>query len=112
VTVTETFFALEVRDMQRATRFYVEALGATAVFSSPVWSSLRIAGVRIGLFLQEGHVAGAVGLHFGVTDLLAACAAAEAAGGRTLSASTEVAPGIFIASVADTEGNAFTVRQA
>ncbi len=51
--VTETFFAVEVEDMQRAIAFYVSALGATVMFSSAGWSSLRIAGVRVGLALSS-----------------------------------------------------------
>jgi hypothetical protein len=50
--VTETFMSVEVNDMQRATPFYVNALGATVMFAWPSWSSLRIAGVRLRLVQQ------------------------------------------------------------
>jgi predicted enzyme related to lactoylglutathione lyase len=112
VTVTETFFSVGVRDMERATRFYVDALGASVAFQSPAWSSLRIAGVRLGLFLHPEHLDGTIGLHFVVSDLLEARSAVERAGGQTVTASTEVAPGIVVADVTDTEGNTFTLRQA
>jgi extradiol dioxygenase family protein len=69
VAVTETFFAVEVEDMQRAIAFYVSALGATVLFSSARWSSLRIAGVRVGLALSPERMASTVGLHFAVSDL-------------------------------------------
>src|SRR5580658_7418854 len=72
VSVTETFFSVEVEDMQRATAFYVDALGATVLFSSAGWSSLRIAGVRVGLALSRQHTGSRVGLHFAVSDLGAA----------------------------------------
>ncbi len=109
MTVTETFFSVEVRDMRRATEFYVHALDAEVVFASPRWSSLRIAGVRVGLALDEDHTGGRVGLHFAVGDLSAARSATERAGGRIVDAALEVAPEVVIATVADTEGNIFTL---
>ncbi len=110
--VTETFFSVEVRDMQRAARFYVTALDATVLFESVQWTSLRIAGVRVALFLHTGPRVGNVGLHFVVRDLAAARGEVEHAGGRVLGPSLEVAPGVVIANAADTEGNTFTLRQA
>jgi predicted enzyme related to lactoylglutathione lyase len=111
MTVTETFFSLEVTDMRRATAFYVGALGAIVVFASPSWSSLRIAGVRLGLFLHPEHTAGRVGLHFVVSDLAASRADIERVGGRIGAPSGEVAPGVVITDVTDTEGNTFSLRQ-
>jgi predicted enzyme related to lactoylglutathione lyase len=110
--VSETFFSVDVRAMGRAARFYVDALGAAVAFESPGWSSLRIAGVRVALFLSPEHQAGAIGLHFVVHDVLATEAAVERAGGRVLASSVEVAQGVVISTVADTEGNAFTLRQS
>jgi len=86
----------------------VSALGATVAVVYPGWSSLWIAGVRIGLALNPMHVGGRVGLHFAVNDLAAARAAIEQAGGRT-EAAVEVAPGVTIADATDTEGNTFTL---
>jgi predicted enzyme related to lactoylglutathione lyase len=113
LNVVETFFAVEVADMGRAKSFYVEAFGATVAFTSPGWSSLRIAGVRVGLALNPKPTGRRIGLHFAVRDLAAARAAVERAGGRT-GAATEVAPGVIIAEATDTEGNTFTLapRQA
>lgn len=110
MTVTETFFALEVGDMQRATSFYTDTLGAVISYATPDWTSLHVAGVRIGLFLQPGHVGGHTGLHFVVEDLAATLAAIERAGGRVVHAAREVAPGVVIAGAADTEGNGLTLR--
>src|SRR5262249_27665034 len=112
MAVTETFFAVAVKNMQRATAFYADALGATARFASPRWSSLRIAGVRVGLFLNPEHTEDKIGLHFVVTDLAAARADVERAGGRIVTPSLEVAPGVIVADVTDTEGNTFTLRRA
>src|SRR5207237_1751624 len=109
-TVSETFFSLEVGDMQRATAFYVDALGATVKFTSPTWSSLFIAGVRIGLFANAERAQGKTGLHFVVSGLAATCAEIERAGGKVVEPAREVAPGIVIAEVSDPEGNRFTLR--
>jgi|HubBroStandDraft_1064217.scaffolds.fasta_scaffold439538_1 predicted enzyme related to lactoylglutathione lyase len=109
--VTETFIAVEITDMKRATAFYVAALGATVMFASKNWSSLRIAGVRIGLALSPAYAGGRTGLHFAVADLREACKDVEGAGGRTIALAVEVAPGVWNAEVADTEGNAFTLTR-
>jgi predicted enzyme related to lactoylglutathione lyase len=111
MVVTETFFSVGVRDMDRATAFYVDALGAIAVFASPGWSSLRIAGVRVGLALDPRHEGTRVGLHFAVGDLATAQADVERAGGRVVEHSIEVAPGVVVADVTDTEGNIFALTQ-
>ena len=105
--VTETFFAVLVTDMQRAIAFYSSALAAQVKFSSPGWTSLMIAGVRVGL--AHPGTPGPTGLHFAVADLKQASAAIERAGGRC-DAPVEVAPGVIIACATDTEGNGFTLR--
>ncbi|MBV9946673.1 MAG: hypothetical protein JOZ69_07490 [Myxococcales bacterium] len=56
--------------------------------------------------------AGDVGLHFVVRDLAQACAAVEHAGGSVASSPREVAPGVVVARVTDTEGNTFTLTGA
>ena len=110
MAVTETFFSVAVCDMQRATHFYVEALGASVAFGSADWSSLWIAGVRLGLFRRPGHQPAQVGLHFVVSDLDGVRALIQGAGGQVGSPS-EVAPGVVVVSATDTEGNTFTLRQ-
>ncbi len=111
MSVTETFFSVDVEDMQRATAFYVNALGATVVFSSAEWASLRIAGVRVGLALTSENMVSRVGLHFAVDDLTIARAEVERAGGCVVSSPVEVAPGVVIVRCDDTEGNTFTLTQ-
>jgi predicted enzyme related to lactoylglutathione lyase len=107
--VSETFFSLQVEDMARATAFYVGAFGAIVVFSSPGWSSLRIAGVRVGLALSTEMTSSGDGLHFAVRDLAAAASAVEGAGGRIESRPIKVAPAVVIVRASDTEGNMFTL---
>ena len=103
--ITETFFALPVTDMDRATRFYV-ALGAVVKAATPGWTSLLVAGVRVGLY---PGTPGFSGLHFAVDDLGATCAEIERAGGRG-GAPFEAAPGLMLAVVTDCEGNTLTLR--
>ena len=111
MVVTETFFSIEVADMARATAFYAAALGARVSYATPVWTSIYIASVRVGLFHLPGHPGCRTGLHFGVDDLPAAIASIEAAGGKLVVPASEVAPGVVVADCIDTEGNAFAVRQ-
>jgi predicted enzyme related to lactoylglutathione lyase len=109
VTVVETFFAQPVADMARATAFYQRAFGATVSFSSPVWASLHVAGVRIGLYPDAAGRS--VGLHFIVENLAATRAGIEHAGGR-MGATVEPAPGVSLTMASDSEGNTITLRQA
>jgi predicted enzyme related to lactoylglutathione lyase len=107
--VEEMFISLYVNDMERATAFYVDALGATVEFASPTWSSLVIAGIHVSLVLRQ-HVASPLGLHFIVDDVALACAAVVRAGGQ-IAAATEASHGTVIAEVSDSEGNELTLRQ-
>jgi predicted enzyme related to lactoylglutathione lyase len=109
-SVVETFLCLSVSDMDRATMFYSKSLCATRIWASPRWSSLEVAGVRIGLFADPGYGGGRVGLHFAVTDLDAACDSIQRAGGRIVAPASEVAPGVLVAEVSDTEGNIFSLQ--
>ena len=110
-SVVETFVSIEVNDMDRAVAFYTGALGATASFTSPMWSSLHVAGVRIGLFRHD-HAPCRTGLHFVVDDLEVAHIAIERAGGKIAVAASEVAPGVVVSDAVDTEGNTFALRRA
>jgi predicted enzyme related to lactoylglutathione lyase len=108
--VTETFFAIEVANMDRAITFYRTALGAQVMFASPLWTSIKLAGVRLGLAYIKDHPGGRNGLHLAVLDLYGARAAIAAAGGTASAAPIEVAAGVVLAEVADTEGNRFILR--
>lgn len=110
--VTETFFVVSVSNMDRAAAFYTAALGASIAWASPRWSSLHIAGVRVGLFANPEHSGAHVGLNFAVSDLEAACASVARAQGKVITPRMQAAPNVFVAEVADTEGNIFALRQA
>jgi hypothetical protein len=82
------------------------------VFASPEWSSLSIAGVRIGLALTRGHSGAWTGLHFAVRELARALEAVERSGGSADDGPTEVAPGVVIAEVSDSEANTLMLTLA
>jgi predicted enzyme related to lactoylglutathione lyase len=107
--VEEMFFTIPVNDVERATAFYEDVLGARVDFTSPSWSSLVIAGIHVSLVLRE-HEPSPIGMHFIVDDVALACAAVVRAGGQ-IAAATEASHGTVIAGVRDSEGNAFTLRQ-
>jgi predicted enzyme related to lactoylglutathione lyase len=112
LNVREMFFSVPVTDMDRARQFYVGALDGSVLYQSSVWSSLQIAGVRLGLNATPSDAGSHMGLHFVVDDLAAACDAVVRAGGVVVSQPREVRPGVILAEAADTEGNVFTLSLA
>jgi catechol 2,3-dioxygenase-like lactoylglutathione lyase family enzyme len=85
-----THIALAVRDVERASRFYQEVLGAVEVYRQDTFAQLQTPGTRDVIVLEEApERAGMAGglTHFGfrlraAADIGAAAAAVEAAGGR------------------------------
>jgi predicted enzyme related to lactoylglutathione lyase len=113
MTVVSTYFMVMVSDMERATAFYRDAFGAEVKFASPYWTSLQIAGVAIGLHHGGGAQSREIGLGFDVDDLDAACASVERTGGRIVKPPEhKPTEGITIATIADTEGNEFSLTLA
>jgi predicted enzyme related to lactoylglutathione lyase len=108
--VTETFFAVPVADMVRAISFYRRAFGAELLYETPLWTSIRIAGVRIGLVSIADHRGRRTGLHFAVADLYGARRAVADAGGNADAPPQQPAPGVIVADVVDSEGNTLTLR--
>ena len=85
-----THIALAVRDVERASRFYQDVLGAVEVYRQKAFAQLQTPGTRDVIVLEEAPeragTRGGVG-HFGfrlraAADIGAAVAAVEAAGGR------------------------------
>jgi predicted enzyme related to lactoylglutathione lyase len=113
MAVVSTYFMVMVADMERATAFYRDAFGADVKFASPYWTSLQIAGVAIGLHHGGDESRREIGLGFDVDDLDAACALVSGAGGGIVKAPEhKPTEGITIATVADTEGNEFSLTLA
>jgi catechol 2,3-dioxygenase-like lactoylglutathione lyase family enzyme len=85
-----THIALAVRDVERASRFYQDVLGAVEVYRQTAFAQLQTPGTRDVIVLEEApERAGTSGgvVHFGfrlraAAAIGAAVAAVEAAGGR------------------------------
>jgi predicted enzyme related to lactoylglutathione lyase len=86
-------------------QFYVRAFDASVRHASPVWSSLRIAQVRLTLNARSSETALKTGLHFVVNSLQLASEVIVSAGGVLVTYPTEVQPGVVVADAADTRGN-------
>ena len=112
--VTGTYFIVYVSDMDRATAFYRDVFGADVKFASPHWTSLVIAGVSVGLHPGAEGATRISGLGFDVDDIEAACAIVAESGGRVVKPPEHKADegGITLATVADPEGNEFTLSLA
>jgi predicted enzyme related to lactoylglutathione lyase len=113
IQVRKTYFIVVVADMDRAVRFYVEAFGASVVFSSAEWSEVMVAGATVALHPGGDGTETATGLGFEVDDLDGALRQVTRAGGRVTSpARDRPSERIRLAQVADTEGNLLTVAEA
>jgi predicted enzyme related to lactoylglutathione lyase len=111
--VVSTYFMVMVADMARATAFYRDAFDADVKFESPYWTSLQVAGVAIGLHHGGDDTPREIGLGFDLDDLDAGCTRVTAAGGRVVKAPEhKPTEGITIATVADTEGNEYSLTLA
>lgn len=110
--VTKTYFMLYATDLDRAARFYRDALGLAIRTASPGWAELAAGGATVAL--HAGRQAGPIdtGLGFEVDDLEAACDAVRRAGGA-LVRPPEARPGepIRLAIAADPDDNRFSLAQ-
>jgi predicted enzyme related to lactoylglutathione lyase len=95
--------------MDRAVSFYRDVVGLTVEFHSPFWSELRWREATIALHGGGTGERRDSWLGFHVTDLDAAVAEVEAAGGRRGNERSE--GGARLVEVVDPEGNAFTLGQ-
>ena len=103
---------LLVADMERAVRFYTEALGGELAVSSPEWSEVNVAGATVALHAGGAGADTPTGLGFEVDDIDGAVSAVVAAGGHVIGEPRErPQERIRLAEVADSEGNWITVAQ-
>lgn len=103
---------LYVVDMDRAIRFYRDAVGLTVKMQSPGWSEVTRGDTILGLHAGSDGKARETGLSFQVTDIEVACAELCQTG-ATLIDPPESRPGepIRLARIADTEGNVLMLTQ-
>ena len=109
MTIDAAFVILRVQDMGRAMRFYRDGLGLEERFETPVFSEVATANTVIAL---EGGGKGEPrrsSLAFAVSDIDAACAAVEGAGGSVPTEPRNVQGDLWSAVACDTEGNAFAL---
>lgn len=101
-------YVLWVQDMERAVRFYRDALGLAVQFESPNWTELGHGDSIIALHNGGSGIDTPTGLSFHVDDVFGACAAIRDSGGEIIEA-PHVRPGesILLSRVTDTEGNEF-----
>jgi len=103
---------LMAQDMDRAVGFWQGVMGLTVKLHTPHWSELAWGDAIVALHgggTGEGH---ASGLGLQVADLDAACREVAEGGGRVLSGPEDrPGEGIRLASLVDTEGNAFALSQ-
>jgi predicted enzyme related to lactoylglutathione lyase len=110
--VVKTYFMLMVSDMDRAVRFYERALGLRARFQSPEWSELDSGGTTVALHGGRRGDPAETGLGFEVDDIDKACALVREAGGTIVKPPKQQQDvDLRLATVADTEGNGFSIVQ-
>src|SRR3954467_15612686 len=111
--VTKTYFMLMAADVTRAAAFYKNAFGLKpGGYESPDWTELVQNGATIALHRGGGPAERDTGLGFYVDDIEAACKAIASSGGKVVKApQVRADEGITLATVADTEGNRFSIAQ-
>ncbi len=106
--VTDTKYMLLAQEMERAVGFWRDTIGFEVSVASEQWSELRGPGAVIALHWGHDGSANPGGLSLEVTDIHEAAVAIEASGGRIVEAPHEGnPPGLWLADVADSEGNLF-----
>ena len=107
-----TKFLISAQDMERAVAFYRDVIGLEARVQSPWWSELSHGTAIIALHGGGSGEFRATGLSFTVRDIDAACAAVVRGGGIVRSAPEDRGDeGIYLAELADPEGNGFMMSQ-
>lgn len=113
MTVTRTYFMLDVSDMARALAFYREVLGPVVVrHESDSWSELKIGETTVALHATPNPSPKFTALAVEVENLLAGYEAVLACGGQVVHGPVTEPNGNLSYEVADTEGNTFTLASA
>ncbi len=108
MSVTRTYFTLNVADMARAIAFYEGVLGPVVRLRGAEWSELKLGDATVALHAAGGRPRD-TGLVIEVDDLDAACDAVVAGGGTVASLPQPLPDGTRMADVVDTEGNGFAL---
>jgi predicted enzyme related to lactoylglutathione lyase len=102
-----------VKDLDKAKATFTALFGFEPHVDSKYYVGYEVDGHEIGL-IPNGHDQGMTGPepYFDVEDINATLAALRAAGAVVLQEPTDVAGGLLVAKVRDTEGNLIGVKQA
>ena len=107
-----TKFLISAQNMERAVAFYRDVIGLEVRVQSPWWSELTHGTSIVALHGGGSGEFGATGLSFTVRDIDAACAAVVRGGGTVRSDPEDRGDeGIYLAELADPEGNGFMMSQ-
>jgi predicted enzyme related to lactoylglutathione lyase len=110
--VTDTKYMLLAPEMKRAVAFWRDVIGFEVSVASEHWSELCGPNAVIALHLGHDGSDNPSGISLEVADIQEAAASIEAAGGRIVEAPHEGnPPGLWLADVADSEGNLFMLSQ-
>lgn len=95
-----------VTDLERAKKWYADALGIEPYFDMPFYVGFNVGGYELGLDPNAGATgAGGCTAYWGVDDVVKAVAHMESTGATVHSPVNEVGEGIKVASVRDPFGN-------
>jgi predicted enzyme related to lactoylglutathione lyase len=115
----ETFVTIElntvlypVKDVDQAKATFTALFGVEPHVDSKYYVGYEVDGHEIGL-VPNGHDQGMAGpeAYFDVADINASIAALQAAGAVVVQEPTDVAAGLLVAKVRDTDGNLIGVKQ-
>lgn len=95
-----------VTDLDRAKKWYADALGIEPYFDMPFYVGFNVGGYELGLDPNAGATgAGGCTAYWGVDDIVKAVAHMESTGATVQSPVNEVGEGIKVASVLDPFSN-------
>ncbi len=103
-----TLITYPVADMAKAKRFFSELTGTDPYADSPYYVGYKSGNMEIGLVAHKGQSALAF---WTVSDIAASVKALVEAGGTVVQDPTDVANGLLVASVKDSDGNTVGLRQ-
>jgi predicted enzyme related to lactoylglutathione lyase len=101
-----------VKDLDKAKATFTALFGVEPHVDSPYYVGYEVDGHEIGL-IPNGHDQGMIGPepYYDVEDIHASIAALSAAGAEVLQEPTDVAAGLLVAKLRDTDGNLIGVKQ-
>ena len=101
-----------VKDLDQAKATFTALFGVVPHVDSPYYVGYEVSGHEIGL-IPNGHDQGMTGPepYYDVEDIDATLAALQGAGAMVVQEPTDVAAGLLVAKVRDTEGNLIGVKQ-